>query len=127
MAAAGASVRAGDAMLTVDGRRVEPAAGPGPLLLGTAGTPVELGVQPTDGGEPRRVAVIPLADDIRLRYQDWVAGRRAHVRELSGGRLGYLHIPDMVGAGWAQFHRDLRAEMLSEGLIVDLRGNRGGH
>ena len=127
LTAPGASVRAGDALLTVDGRKVDPAAGPGPLLLGTAGTPVELGVQPADGGEPRRVAVIPLADDIRLRYQDWVAGRRAHVRELSGGRLGYLHIPDMVGAGWAQFHRDLRAEMLSEGLIVDLRGNRGGH
>src|SRR5262249_20065627 len=47
--------------------------------------------------------------------------------ELSGGRLGYLHAPDMVSEGWADFHRDLRAEMTREGLIVDARGNRGGH
>ncbi|MFD0884278.1 S41 family peptidase, partial [Streptosporangium algeriense] len=84
--------------------------------------PVEL----TLGGG-RRVVVTPLRDDRRLRYQDWVAGRRAHVRELGAGRVGYLHIPDMVAEGWAQFHRDLRREMTREALVVDLRGNRGGH
>ena len=76
---------------------------------------------------PRRFAVIPLASERRLRYQDWVAGRRRLVRELSGGRLGYLHVPDMMGEGWAHFHRDLRAEMARDALIVDVRGNRGGH
>jgi tricorn protease len=127
LAAPGVAVRAGDAVLAVDGRPVDPAMGPGPLLLGTAGKPVELTIGPAGGGDPRRVAVVPLDDDERLRYQDWVAGRRAHVRDLSGGRLGYLHIPDMMGAGWAQFHRDLRVEMLSDGLVVDLRANGGGH
>jgi tricorn protease len=68
-----------------------------------------------------------LHDDRRLRYQDWVNGRRALVRELGRGRLGYLHIPDMMGEGWAHFHRDLRTEMRHDGLIVDARGNRGGH
>ena len=63
----------------------------------------------------------------RLRYHDWVAGRRAEVRERSGGRLGYLHVPDMVSGGWADFHRDLRTEMRRDGLILDVRGNRGGH
>ena len=56
-----------------------------------------------------------------------MAGRRALVRELSDGRLGYLHIPDMVGQGWAHFHRDLRTEMGFSGLIMDVRGNSGGH
>jgi len=49
------------------------------------------------------------------------------VRDLGGGRLGYLHIPDMMGEGWAHFHRDLRTEMRCDALIVDARGNRGGH
>ncbi len=49
------------------------------------------------------------------------------VRELSDGRLGYLHIPDMMGEGWAHFHRDLRTEIKFEGLIMDVRGNGGGH
>ncbi|MEV8637083.1 S41 family peptidase, partial [Streptosporangium sp. NPDC051023] len=39
----------------------------------------------------------------------------------------YLHVPDMVAEGWAQFHRDLRREMTLEALVVDVRGNRGGH
>jgi len=70
---------------------------------------------------------VPLRDERRLRYQDWVASRRRLVRELSEGRLGYLHIPDMVGEGWAHFHRDLRSEMQLSGLIMDVRGNSGGH
>ena len=76
---------------------------------------------------PRRVVVVPLHDDRRLRYQDWVAGRRQFVRARSDGRVGYLHVPDMMGEGWAHLHRDLRAEMGRDALIVDVRGNRGGH
>ena len=75
----------------------------------------------------RRVVIVPLYDDRRLRYQDWVAGRRAFVRTRSDGQVGYLHVPDMMGEGWAHLHRDLRAEMGRDALIVDVRGNRGGH
>ncbi len=75
----------------------------------------------------RRVVIVPLYDDRRLRYQDWVASRRAAVRTRSDGRVGYLHVPDMMGEGWAHLHRDLRAEMSRDALIVDVRGNRGGH
>jgi tricorn protease len=127
LAAPGVNVQPGDALLAVDGRPVDPAAGPGPLLVGSAGRPVELTVAPSDGGPPRRLAVTPLASERRLRYQDWVAGRRHLVRELSGGRAGYLHIPDMMGEGWAHFHRDLRVEMAHDALIMDVRANRGGH
>jgi tricorn protease len=77
--------------------------------------------------ETRRVVVVPLYDDRRLRYQDWVAACRRFVRDRSDGRVGYLHVPDMMGEGWAHFHRDLRTEMGLDGLIVDVRGNRGGH
>ena len=126
LAAPGVAIAPGDELLAVDGQPLDPIAGPGPRLVGAAGKPVELTVR-RDGGRPRRVVVTPLRDDRRLRYQDWVTGRRALVRELSDGRLGYLHIPDMMGEGWAHFHRDLRTEMRQDGLIVDARGNRGGH
>jgi tricorn protease len=126
LATPGVAVRPGDVLLAVDGRPVDPATGPGPLLLGTAGKPVELTFA-GDGGVPRRFAVTPLASERRLRYQDWVAGRRRLVRDLSGGRAGYLHVPDMLGEGWAHFHRDLRVEMAHDALLVDVRANRGGH
>ncbi|MER6300192.1 PDZ domain-containing protein [Kitasatospora sp. NPDC001539] len=127
LAAPGAAIRPGDAVLAVDGRPVDPVTGPAPLLAGTAGQPVELTVAGKDGTDRRHPVVVPLADEAALRYHDWVAGRRAATRELSGGRLGYLHIPDMQTAGWAQLHRDLSTEMTREGVIVDVRDNRGGH
>jgi tricorn protease len=125
--APGVGVRPGDQLVAVDGRPVDPVRGPWPLLAGTAGKPVGLTVRPSANGSSREVVVVPLRSDRRLRYQDWVASRRRLVRELSEGRLGYLHVPDMMGEGWAHFHRDLRTEMGREGLIFDVRGNSGGH
>ena len=126
---AGTGIREGAVLTHVDGRPVDPVTGPYPLLAGAGGTTTELTFrQPEDGTDlSRRVAVVPLTDERPLRYQDWVAKRREVVRELSGGRCGYLHIPDMGGSGWAQFNRDLRMEMSRPALIVDVRGNAGGH
>jgi tricorn protease len=125
--APGAAIRPGDAVVAVDGRPVDPVRGPAPLLAGTAGKPVELTVSSPGSGQARRAVVMPLRSDRRLRYQDWVASRRTLVRELSDGKLGYLHIPDMMGEGWAHFSRDARSEMKREGLIMDIRSNNGGH
>ncbi|MBX7552277.1 S41 family peptidase [Streptomyces sp. NPDC004232] len=126
---AGTGIREGAVLTHVDGRPVDPVTGPYPLLAGAGGTTVELTFVPAEGGadRARRVAVVPLVDDRPLRYQDWVAKRRGVVRELSGGKCGYLHIPDMGGSGWAQFNRDLRMEVSRPALIVDVRGNAGGH
>ncbi|MFF4659238.1 S41 family peptidase [Streptomyces sp. NPDC001381] len=126
---AGTGIREGAVLTHVDGRPVDPVTGPYPLLAGAGGTTVELTFTPAEGrtGHARRVAVVPLIDERPLRYQDWVAKRREVVRELSGGKCGYLHIPDMGGSGWAQFNRDLRMEVSRPALIVDVRGNAGGH
>ncbi|MEN8655759.1 S41 family peptidase [Streptomyces sp. 21So2-11] len=125
---AGTGIREGAVLTHVDGRPVDPVTGPFPLLAAAGGTTVELTFQPAEGeGRARRVAIVPLVDERPLRYQDWVAKRREVVRELSGGKCGYLHIPDMGGSGWAQFNRDLRLEVQRPALIVDVRGNAGGN
>ncbi|WP_030603206.1 S41 family peptidase [Streptomyces fulvoviolaceus] len=125
---AGTGIREGAVLTHVDGRPVDAVTGPYPLLAGAGGTTVELTFTPAESeGRARRVAVVPLLDERPLRYQDWVAKRRDVVRELSGGRCGYLHIPDMGGSGWAQFNRDLRLEVSRPALLVDVRGNAGGH
>jgi tricorn protease len=131
LAGPGVDVRAGDVILEVAGRPVDPQWGPAPLLAGTANRLVELTVRTgpdrEGAGEVRRVVVKPLASESELRYQDWVAGRRAFVADRSEGRLGYLHVPDMMPPGWAQLHRDLSRETARDGLILDVRGNSGGH
>lgn len=120
----GVELQPGDAILAINGRPVG-SAGPAELLRGTADKAVELRVQTTAG--ERSVAVIPLADESVLRYLDCVATRRAMVRSLGGGRIGYVHVPDMMSNGWAAFHRDLRVEMAKDALVVDTRENGGGH
>jgi tricorn protease len=124
--APGVAARAGDVIAAVDGQGVDPVRGPAPLLVGKAGKPVELTLR-RDGEPERRVAVVPLADEGALRYQDLIRTRRETVHRLSGGRLGYLHVPDMSTPGWAEFHRDLITEIAHEGLVFDLRENGGGY
>jgi tricorn protease len=132
--APGVGARVGDVVAAVDGRPVDSGVGPGPLLAGKAGKPTEvLLVRVPDAGAEgdapgaRRVVIVPLDDERLLRYQAWVAERRAYVRERSGGRLGYVHLPDQGSRGWAEFHRDLATQTACEGLIVDTRDNRGGN
>ncbi len=123
--AAGVAAQPGDLVVAVSGRPVDPTVGPAAALIGTADKPVELTLR--SGNRDRRVVVVPLGDEEPLRYQDWVLGRSAYVREHSGGRLGYVHVPDMMSPGWAQLHRDLHLATETEGLVVDVRYNRGGH
>ncbi|NNE95192.1 MAG: tricorn protease [Acidimicrobiales bacterium] len=123
--AAGVDAQPGDLIIAVDGRAVDRELGPARLLVGAADRPVELTLR--RGDDDRRVVVLPLASEEALRYQAWVSSRHDYVRERSAGRLGYVHIPDMMSKGWAQLHRDLARAVRAEGLIVDVRYNRGGH
>jgi tricorn protease len=127
LTAPGVGVAEGDVVVAVDNGPVDPLFGPGSSLVGAAEKPIQLTIRPAGGSETRDVVVVPLADERQLRYQDWVAGRRAAVHAASDGRVGYVHVPDMVGNGWAEFHRDLRLEVDREALVVDLRDNAGGH
>jgi len=120
------SAQVGDVVETIDGRLVDPVTGPGPLLVGSSGKVVEVGLR-TEGDERRTAAVTVLADERPLRYHAWVAANRAEVRASTGGRVGYLHVPDMQSPGWGELHRDLRIETSLDGLLCDFRGNRGGH
>ena len=124
--APGVAARAGDAIVAVDGRPVEAIYGPAALLVGKADQPVELTLR-REGEQDRRVVVVPLGSEYTLRYHDLIRTRRAKVHELSGGRLGYLQVPDMMSQGWAEYHRDMHTELSREGLIFDLRENGGGH
>ncbi len=117
----------GDAIVAIDGRELEVGEPIGRLLTGTVDRPVALGVRRGGDGPTDEVVVVPLADERPLRYQAWVASRRAAAHRASAGRVGYVHVPDMVGSGWAQFHRDLRLEVRRDALVVDVRDNRGGH
>ncbi|NUP47387.1 MAG: peptidase S41 [Catenulispora sp.] len=124
LAAPGIAAAAGDLIVAVDGQPVDPGLGPNPLLVGRAGKPVRLTLR--RGEADRRVVVVPLAGEHLIRYHDAVARQRAAVRAATGGRLGYLKLPNMMAQGWAEFHRDVTTEFGCDGLILDLRDLGGG-
>ena len=126
LARPGLDVRAGDEIVAINGITVQRDRSPGALLVNQAGQEVEVTVR--RGEDPvRTLRVRPLADEHPLRYREWVNANRALVHERSEGRVGYLHIPDMIASGFAEFHRGLLTEYDYEALLVDVRYNRGGH
>ncbi|MCK4806665.1 MAG: hypothetical protein KAT09_03415, partial [Candidatus Aegiribacteria sp.] len=63
----------------------------------------------------------------RLVYDEWIERNRREVARLTGGRVGYLHIPSMSNRSVENFLVDLFAEGLgSDGMIIDVRNNGGG-
>jgi tricorn protease len=115
----------GQRIVAVDGTPLTEDTPPESRLVNLAGTDVELVID--DGGERRTVTVRTLRDDTSARYREWVEANRRHVHEASDGDLGYLHVPDMGAAGFAEFHRYYLAEFDKHGLIVDVRYNGGGN
>ena len=75
----------------------------------------------------RTVTVSTLSSEASVRYRAWVEQNRRYVHEATGGRVGYVHIPDMGPRGYAEFHRGYLAEVDKDALIVDVRYNGGGH
>ena len=94
-----------------------------------ANAKVELTLKSGDTAQAttRSVLVSTLADEVPARYRAWVERNRAWVHANSQGRVGYFHLPDMMAAGYAEFHRYFSAECDRDALIVDVRYNRGGH
>jgi tricorn protease len=77
--------------------------------------------------ELRAVIVKTIHSDEEARYRAWVEANRRTVHAATAGRIGYVHIPDMGSHGYAEFHRGFLAEVMRDGLIVDVRYNNGGH
>ncbi len=123
--AAGVGAEVGDVVLAIDGHPTSDAAHVGELLVGSAEKVVELTLG--RGRMKRRVAVVPIASEVPLRYHEWVKANARYVDRASDGRLGYVHVPDMVATGWAEFHRQIGEATQRDGIVVDVRFNAGGH
>ena len=123
----GVGVAAGDFLLAIDGKDLSGAEEPWRLLVQKAGRPVTLLVSPRPTREgAREVVVRTVASEADLRYHDWVSANRRKVDQATGGRVGYVHIPDMGIRGLQEFIRQYYPQIRKEGLIVDVRFNGGG-
>ncbi len=125
LAEPGINVEEGDLILAVNGKRISKTLTVDELLLKSGGQHIQLSVR--SGMSKRNVTVKTLTTERYLRYRNWVDSNREIVHQRSGGKLGYVHIPDMGPPGFAEFHRGYLSEFDHEGLVIDVRYNRGGH
>ena len=124
----GVEIRPGDYILAVQGQSTRGMTDLYSALVGTAGKPVVLRVnrEPKDEGA-RDQTVIPTADEQPLYYLDWVLGNIEKVDKASGGKIGYVHVPDMGVPGLNEFAKFYYPQLHKEALVVDCRGNGGGN
>lgn len=123
----GVDAREGDYILAIDGVELKADDSPYRLLRNkTFSVTLTLNAKPTLEGA-RQVTYRPIESDASLRYLDFVLRSKETVDKLSGGKVGYLHIPDMGAPGLYEFIKWYYPQIRKEGLVVDVRANGGGN
>lgn len=118
-------IGAGALVVSIDGVKVAAGDNWYRLLAGKAGKKVILSVK--DGGKPRDIIVKPSSSDGQLLYKRWVRQREKMVEELSGGRVGYVHVQGMNSQSFREvYSKALGKYRTCDALIVDTRHNGGG-
>ena len=123
----GVNVKVGDYLIAVNGIGVHADREVSAYFQETAGkqTTITIGPNP-DGSGARDVVVVPLPSEFALRNLAWIEHNREEVDRLSGGKLGYVYMPDTAYGGFTNFNRYFFAQINKEGVILDERYNHGG-
>jgi tricorn protease len=117
----GLGVKEGDVITAIDGVSLKDVDNIYKLLVGKADVLTEL----TIGG--RKVIVKPIADEYPLYHYEWILKNIETVDKLSGGKVGYIYIPDMGAEGLNEWARYYYPQLDKEALIIDDRENGGGN
>jgi len=123
----GVDVKEGDYLLAVNHVPMDIRLDPWAAFQDLAGKTVLLTVndKPTLEGA-RSVTVETLESEGRLRQLAWVEAQRQFVDRASGGRIGYIYVPDTGIGGQNELVRQFRGQWDKDGLIIDERFNSGG-
>jgi tricorn protease len=124
----GVDVKEGDYLLAVNGIPVDTGKDPWAPFVGLAGRTITITVseKPQIGEDARDVVVKPLSNEAGLRYREWIEKNRARVEANSGGRVGYVYVPDTSIGGQNDLVRQYFSQIEKQALIIDERWNGGG-
>jgi tricorn protease len=127
LAEPGVEVSEGDWVLAVNGTPIDVTRDPWAAFEGLADTTVILTVndKPSSDGA-REVLVETLGSEARLRNLAWIEHNRRKVEKATGGRVGYVYVPDTGRGGQTELYRMWRPQFSKDGLIIDERFNNGG-
>jgi len=123
----GLGVEQGDYITAIDGVSTKDVSNIYELLVGKAGVLTELTVNPNPSSGGKKIIVKPISDEYPLYHYEWVLKNLKTVEEKSGGKVGYIYIPDMGPEGLREFARYYYPQLDKEALIIDDRANGGGN
>jgi tricorn protease len=125
----GLNIQVGDLVWAVGGQPLSPTMRPEELIAGQEGKAVPIVVSKPDASDRRTVVVFPAPghQDRLWRYRQWCETARAYVDQHSQGRVGIVHLLDMMEEGYGEFRRGFLRDYDKEGLIIDARFNGGGN
>jgi len=124
----GMKIKVGDFVLAVNGVPLDTAKDPWASFVGLADKTVTLTIsdKPKLDDTAKQVAVQLASGEGDVRYRAWIERNRAHVEKQSGGRVGYVYVPDTGTGGQTDLVRQLVGQRGKDALIVDERWNGGG-
>jgi len=123
----GVMVKEGDYLLAINGRPLRAPQDPYQALVNTVNQTTALTVnsKPTQEGA-HNVIVRPIPSEFSLHELNWIETNRRKVEKASGGRIGYVYLPDMGASGLNEFVKQYFPQIRKEGMIFDVRYNGGG-
>jgi tricorn protease len=123
----GINVKEGDYLVAVNGRELRAPQNPYELFVNTANETITLTVnsRPSQEGS-RNVVVKPINDEYNLRELNMIETNRKKVDAATGGKVGYIYLPDMGAPGLDAFVKQFFPQIRKQGLIIDVRYNGGG-
>ena len=123
----GVNVREGEYLLAVNGRDVTSNDNVYSFFEALSGKAVVLKVGPNPTADrSREVTVTPIPNENQIRYLAWIENNRRKVEQMTGGRIGYVHLPNTSIQGYTNFNRYFFAQVGKEGMVIDERFNGGG-
>jgi tricorn protease len=124
----GIDIKEGDHLLAVNGEPMDTSRDPWAAFLGLSGQAITVTVSenPVPDDKARDVVVEPMGSESNLRYRAWIEANRAYVDEQSGGRVGYIYVPNTGRNGQNDLVRQYFAQVDKQALIIDERWNGGG-
>ncbi|WP_152567342.1 S41 family peptidase [Porphyromonas sp. COT-290 OH860] len=122
-------MKKGDTLLSIDGVEIKAGMDYFPLLNGKAGKRMLITYRSAEAGKTLDLIVKPISSGAlqRLLYKRWVKQRAEIVERLSGGQLGYVHIPSMGDPSFRTAYADVLGRYYGrKGIVIDIRHNGGG-
>ena len=123
----GVKAKVGDYIIAINSQSTEGVANLYQLLEHTAERTINITLNSTPKIKGSWQAhVKPITSENQLRYYNWVEERRMMVDELSGGRIGYVHLPNTAAPGNRELFKQMLPQINKDALIIDDRYNGGG-